>query len=451
MAVIDLRVLGPVEVRVDGTLMNPGGRQQRALLAMLTSDLDRVVPLDRIVDLLWSGEPPDQAVATLQTYVANLRKALEPDRAPRTPAAVLLTQPPGYRLHLDPASIDAGRFELAVKEASATLDENPARSQQLLTEALGWWSGPAYAEFADEVFAVSEANRLNELRSVASEARFDAMLRLGQHQHAVGEIERYTAANGLRERGHALHALALYRSGRQAEALRAIDTARQLLLDELGLDLGRDLQHLEGQILRHDPTLDHRPVAAQTMPSPTPVQQSPAAAAQASEPIEPLVGRDVECAILDALLARSRSGFGSAVLIVGEPGAGKSALAEYLTRRTIEDGGSASWTRCQPGAGLSFGVMRSLASVVETDLPEPVSSMVADLMREMAVDLPNIASGHGRPPSEAQMRVLHGIEQLLRSDLPEDDANSAYALVVDDLQWCDGPSLLALSAAAVPV
>jgi DNA-binding SARP family transcriptional activator len=459
---IDLRVLGPVEVRVDGKLMNPGGRQQRALLAMLASDLDRVVPLDRIVDLLWAGEPPDQAVATLQTYVANLRRALEPRRAPRTPATVLLTQPPGYRLRVDAASLDAGRFEAAVSEAASAADSDPLRAYDLLTEALSWWTGPAYAEFADEVFAIGEANRLNELRLVAAEARFDLLLQLGHHRQTAGEIEQYAASNPFRERAYALHAVALYRSGRQAEALRAIDHARRMLLDDLGLDLGRDLQKLEAQILQQDPALDFR-ARQKTLPPENEAPGTatpPRVAAVSDQPkssgsalptaASPLVGRAAECATLDALLARSQAGFGQAVLVVGEPGAGKSVLAEYLTQRAIAGRGSASWTRCQPGAGLSFGVMRSIASIVEADLPEPVASMVADLMREMAASLPTIASGQERGPSEAQLRVLQGIEQLMRSDLPDNDATTAYAIVVDDLQWCDGPSLLALSAAAVP-
>ncbi|MFE0918958.1 BTAD domain-containing putative transcriptional regulator [Streptomyces nigra] len=247
-----LGVLGPVTAwDADGHTIPLKGPRHRSVLARLVVARGRVVPVSRLVDDLWTN-PPDNAVGALRTFVAALRRALEPDRPPRAPARLLVTDGPGYALRIPADSVDARRFEQAVSDA-ATLPAHEAAVR--LDEALGWWRGPAYAEFADEPWARAEADRLTELRRHALELRAESLLALGQADRAAADLRAHTAEHPWRENAWRLLALALYRTGRQADALDVLRRARTLLADELGVDPGPGLRALEADILRQSPHL----------------------------------------------------------------------------------------------------------------------------------------------------------------------------------------------------
>ena len=241
-------ILGPLEVREGETEIELRGGQQRKLLAILLLHAGEAVSSDRLIDELWHGEPPDTAAKALQGYVSSLRKQLGQESV-ETIAA-------GYRLDMAGADVDARRFEDLVAEAR-NLDRAPAAAK--LREALALWRGPALADFAYEDFAQDEIARLDELRLAANERRIDLDLALGHHDDLVPELEALVRAHPLRERlrGHLM--VALYRAGRQAEALDAYGDARATLLDELGLEPSEELQALQRAILAHDSSLDAPP------------------------------------------------------------------------------------------------------------------------------------------------------------------------------------------------
>ncbi|MDA2804279.1 AfsR/SARP family transcriptional regulator [Nocardiopsis suaedae] len=252
-------VLGPVAAERDGAAVPLKGPRHRAVLAVLLIARRRVVPVDRLVDDLWE-DPPDGAVGAVRTFVAALRRALEPDRPPRTPPRLLVTEGPGYALRTAPGTVDAWRFEDALHEAG---DQPPKRALELLDSALGLWRGPAYADFADEHWTRAERARLNELRLQAVERRADARLALGEAAAAVPDLDAQAAEHPWREETWRLLALALYRSGRQADALAVLRRARSALADALGVDPGPRLRRLEADVLAQDPALD-RPGAARS-------------------------------------------------------------------------------------------------------------------------------------------------------------------------------------------
>ncbi|MFJ8632246.1 BTAD domain-containing putative transcriptional regulator [Streptomyces sp. NPDC093568] len=240
-------VLGPVTAwDADGETIALKGPRHRSVLARLIVARGRVVPVSRLVDDLWT-DPPADAVGAVRTFVAALRRALEPDRPPRTPARLLVTDGPGYALRAAPEAVDAWRFERTVAGAPALpAEEAVAR----LDEALGWWRGPAYAEFAEQPWARTESSRLAELRRHAVELRAESLLALGQADRAAADLRAHAAEHPWRENAWRLLALALYRAGRQADALDVLRRARVLLADDLGIDPGPGLRSLETDILR---------------------------------------------------------------------------------------------------------------------------------------------------------------------------------------------------------
>ena len=260
---MEFRILGPLEV-VDGDrTLEIAGPKQRTLLAALVLHAGRVVAKDRLFEILWGPEPPDGAPATLQSHVSHLRDALEPARQSGG-ASVVSARDPGYLLAADPdREVDAGRFEVAAAQGSRALAAgSPAEAAELLRHALGQWRGEALAEFTFAPFAQADIARLGELRLRALEDRIEADLALGRHADVAGELRRLVAAEPLRERLWSQLMLALYRSGRQADALRAYAELRLVLGEQLGIEPSPALAQLEEAILLQKPHLDWEPPPA---------------------------------------------------------------------------------------------------------------------------------------------------------------------------------------------
>ncbi|MFJ5985981.1 BTAD domain-containing putative transcriptional regulator [Lentzea sp. NPDC092896] len=289
-----------------------GGPKQRAVLARLLVARRRVVPVRMLVADLWE-EPPDGALGTVQTFVGALRKALEPDRPPRTPSSLLVTEGAGYALLAD--DVDAWRFEEMLGGDLSVLDG-----------ALALWRGPAYAEFAEFHWARAEIDRLEELRLVAVERRAEAALALGRAAGVVADLRAHLAEHPWREKAWNLLALALYREGRQGDALAAVRDARHALVENLGVDPGEELRTLEADILAQSPRL---------LPAPE----------------STLVGRTAELALLET--AVPAAGLGIA-LVTGEAGVGKTALATAFAGMLAGRGWRTVWARCQEDAPVAW-------------------------------------------------------------------------------------------------
>jgi DNA-binding SARP family transcriptional activator len=248
---VEFRVLGPLEVTADGQTLRLAGARTRAVLAMLLVHANQVVSSDRLIEELWPGQP--RAADSLQVRLSELRKVLrsagEADR--------LATRPPGYLLRVTPTELDALQFEQLAAEGNAALAAgDAATATQRLDQALRLWRGPALADLDTAPFARAEAGRLEEERLAALESRAEALLNCGRHRDLIAELETLTAAHPLRERFWLQRMLALYRAGRQADALRAYRDLRAVLIADLAIEPGPEVRDLHARILRQDPALD---------------------------------------------------------------------------------------------------------------------------------------------------------------------------------------------------
>lgn len=321
---MDFRILGPLEVEARGHTLPLGGPKQRALLGLLLTQANRVISIDHLSYGLWGDSPPDGGAATIQVHVSQLRKLLEPGRSQGTPYQILASKPPGYFLRVEPEQLDLYRFELLRDKASAELASGDAEAAATtFRQALAEWRGPALADFASEPWALGEAERMNEMRIQALEQRIDADLALGRHADLVGELEALVRNYPLRERMCGQLMLALYRSGRQAEASAAFQLIRQLLVDELGMEPGPDLQKLLKQILNQDPQL--------SVPPPT-HRATPPLQGRLPSPLTRFVGREIELDELRRLLLDSRL-----VSVLGIGGVGKTRLAIEVAGRLAHE------------------------------------------------------------------------------------------------------------------
>ncbi|MGR6965270.1 BTAD domain-containing putative transcriptional regulator [Geodermatophilus sp. URMC 61] len=373
---VEVSVLGSVQATVAGQPAALGGPRQRSVLARLVLAGGHVVSTDRLVEDLWDGEPPPKALAALQVHVSRLRRALEPSVGRRSGATVVVSVAPGYRLQLPREAVDAWRFEDLVARASATGDV--AARRELLERALACWSGPAYAGSGDAAWAAPEVARLEELRLVAVELRADADLALGRAAAVVPELERHLHDHPDREEAVRLLALALYRSGRQGDALTVLRRAREQLAEELGIDPGHGLRDLETAILGQVPALD--------LPGP---RSAPLPAVPAPPP-PPSPGRTAELRRLLDLAA----GGARLVWIAGEAGAGKTTLVEAAAARLREDGWRVVDGRCPevdgaPPAWPWTEITRALgAAPLEEGTAFWLARAVADRLREAAREQP---------------------------------------------------------------
>src|SRR5215208_2033588 len=327
---MDYRILGPLLVTRDAAPVPLGPRRNAVLLALFLLHANEAVSSDRLVDELWGDRLPAHPRKALQLSVLRLRRAVG--------ATVLETRAPGYLLHVRDQELDAWRFERLAAAGRRALGQGEVRrASALLQQALDLWRGPALADVLYEPFALAAAARLEEARLCCLEDRVDADLALGRHAGLAGELEALTALHGTRERLHGQLMLALYRSGRQADALDSYRRARARLIDELGLEPGPGLRSLETAILTHDPRLTWTP--------PSPVTASPNLGGRA------FVGRDRELSTLLTRVDDLRRGNGSVVFLHGEPGIGKTWLAEEGAAQAAGRGARVLIGRCWESAG----------------------------------------------------------------------------------------------------
>jgi predicted ATPase/DNA-binding SARP family transcriptional activator len=348
---IDYRILGSFEVRVGGRLVGLGGEKPRALLAILLLHRNEVVSVDRLVDDLWGESPPETALGTVRAYVSRLRRALDaggtsPSEIPQSafPASpgVLRTQGRGYVLEVAPEEVDLERFRvLAERGRDALAAGSPDDAATVLGEALGIWRGPPLAEFAYESFAQGVIAQLEELHVAALEDRVEAGLALGRSRELVGELRDLVARHPLRDRPHGQLMLALYRSGRQAEALEVYQAFRVQLAEQLGLDPGPRLRALEMQILEQAPSLDLGPPSDHSPSQPAGDDVGPAEQhlgglrqlrAGVPSPQSPMIGRAMDVDVVCRLLQRTDTRL---VTVTGPGGVGKTRLAVAIAQ-TIE-------------------------------------------------------------------------------------------------------------------
>src|SRR4051812_19033307 len=410
---VEVRALGPVEVVVDGSPVDLGPPKQRAVFALLLAGADRVVSVDALTERLWAGEPPPRASASLQAYVSNLRRILEPNPAPGTTATVLVTRAPGYLLRTTEMFVDVREFADRVARADARLAaDDPAGALSDLDDALALWRGEPYADVRDADWADLEVTRLDELRLSAVEQRARALLTLGRPQAALTDLEAQVVTHPLRERSWELLAVALYCCGRQADALHALRSARDRLADELGIDPGPDLQQLEVAILRQDPQLHPAPPAPAAVAASTLTSRGPANDA-------PFVGRTEALASLAEARDSARTGRTTVVLVEGEPGIGKTRLVE----RALESAGMpTAWGRC-PQHEVAPALWPWEQVLAEIGMTADDVAMLLARRSETEYD----AAG-------ARIRLYDAIVRRLADAAP-------LVIVLDDLHWADTASL----------
>ncbi len=427
--VVHFRTLGPLEI-FDGNdrpvaLDSP---RLRAVVCRLLIDPGHVVPADNLVAALWGDDPPAGAAGTVQTYVTRLRRALEPGRQARGAASVLLTRPAGYVISLDDSSLDAAAFATLVRSASEAMTAgDPLSAAAQLATARGLWRGRPFHDVADEEWARPAVARLEQLHTTALELQAEAWLALGDHGAAIGELERHVRDHPLHERFWGQLVTALYRSGRQADALRAYGRCREILRDELGVNPSPELQALERAVLAHDPVLRlTRPTAPVTTDAPP--APSPAAPAVGGAIVRPFVGRAAEQALLRETLSGAVAGRGRIIVIEGEAGIGKTRLAEAMVDQATANGMAVTWTTCLDEIGAPplwpwLQILQQLGAGPED-----------------AVD----AAAAGTRPATTEpgddSALFHELARVV-DELVAVAQRRPLVAIIDDMQWADQASL----------
>jgi DNA-binding SARP family transcriptional activator len=399
---MEFRILGPLEVWNEGVEVSLGGPKPRALVAALLLHPNEVVSADRLIDDLWGEDSPERAAAALRVNVSRVRKALPPN--------VLATKSPGYILRLEPDSLDLHRFERLVDEGRSFLGRGRARdAAERLGEALSLWRGPPLADFTYESFAQTAIARLEEVRLAAVELRIEADLAFGRHDELVAELEALVAEHPLRERLRSYLMTALYRSGRQAEALATYQNARRALVDELGIEPNAALQELERAILRQDPSLD-----LETPPT--------------------VVPKAAERSILVAIATDASI---SAALAVGEPLAREPARVLILARLVSDAAelpAASAWLEERRSELEARGLRARAAAFTSIKHGEDLGRLAAELDVELVlVDAPDELLVEGLPDRELS---------TILAETPCD-----VALLVRRAQTPEGPVLVPFGGA----
>ena len=442
---MDVRVFGPLQAIVDGRPVPLGGVKPRALLAMLALNAGATVSSERLIEGLWGEQEPATATKLVQVYVSQLRKAL----AASGDGAEIVTRGRGYELRLGSGDVDARRFERLIAQAAPR-------------EAMALWRGPPLDDMAGEPFAAAEIRRLEELRLGALELAIERDLAAGRHREVIGELETLVAEEPLRERLHAQRMLALYRSGRQADALEGYRHARARLVDEIGVEPGPELRRLHDAILRQDPSLEPPPAEAVEPRPPEldagtpPVGVSaarrlavPAGRAAAESARGAFVGREPELAELIGGFDDACAGHGRLFLLVGEPGIGKSRLADELSAHARTRGARVLVGRCWEAGGapaywpwvhsLRTYVRESETAVLRAQLGAGATELT-QLLPELRRHFPDLTKSPEQDPEGARFRLFDATTEFLRNAAED----QPILLVLDDLHAADAPSLLLL-------
>jgi DNA-binding SARP family transcriptional activator len=445
---IRISLLGPVQISVgDGPVSVPGAKLA-ALVAALALAVPHAVSGERLIEEIWGDVAPGNPTNALQAQVSQLRRQLG--------ATAVVRQGAGYALAADPDDVDALRFEVLVRAARDHADRHEHRAAaEGFAAALATVRGAPLEDLLDHRFAREAATRLGELVLVAHEGRADAELAAGRHSDAVVALSALVRDHPLHERFHAQLMLALYRSGRQADALRAYRDARALLIEELGVEPGPELRELERAVLAHDPTLAsparaEAPVLAAPDRAGADTAAGGAGSAAPSRRRAPIVGRDLELSVLRTDLDAACAGSGRVALVGGEPGIGKSRLAEELADAAAAQGAVVVWGRCYEGRGAPAfwpwtQVVQSLLVAVDDDL---LRRALGAGLGDIALVVPEVKElvDHVEPPPQvdpesARFRFFEAIARFLRRlavDRP-------LLVVLDDLHWADGASLQLLT------
>ena len=336
-------LLGPVSARVGDAELPLGGFKQRAVFALLALHAGHVVPLDRLVEELWSDEPPARATLVLQSYVSRLRRVLANARDGGGQVPAIESRPPGWLLTLAPEHVDATRFSALVGHARRLLStgdpDDAARASEHLSQGLDLWVGEALSDLESLPFAREEAARLHDLRLSAIELRLEAMLALGEADTVAHEARRLVTASPLRERAWCALMLGLYRAGRQAEALAAAAQLRRTLADELGLDPSPEVRTLEEGILRQDPAL-RSAVAGRAVPRQPARRLEPPLSRAAAPPGSDLLGREEALALIEEAAAAAAAGHGRLLVVPAPAGLGKSSILRVVGELVTSTGGA---------------------------------------------------------------------------------------------------------------
>src|SRR4051812_2036122 len=423
---MDFKILGPLEADDGTAALELGPPRQRALLARLLLDAGRAVPLDRLLDDLWGEDPPDSAVKMIQIYVSQLRKVL--------PEGTVRTQGRGYLLALQDAGLDLARFEaLRTEGREALARDDPAAAGERLRDALAMWRGPALAEF-DEPFALADGARLEELRVSCLEERVEADLAAGEHPDLAGELEALVARHPLRERPHRQLMLALYRTGRQADALAVYRVFRARLDEELGLEPSEAMRELEHSMLRQDAALAGAPRAAREPPR-----------RQRAAPRPP--GRGVELDELQRAVEEAAKGTRRTLFVSGEPGIGKTTLVDaFLGELGDAQVGRGQCLEHRGAAEPYLPVLDALADLAAGPAADAVVAVLAARAPTWLAQLPWLpgadAQAHatGATPDRMLREIIGALEALARAGM--------VVLVLEDLQWSDAATLDLLGALA---
>lgn len=428
-AMLSFSVLGPLAVARGDELLDLGHPKQRAVLALLVMHANTPRTADRIIDDLWGERPPRSATATLQAYVSNLRRVLEPDRPVRAPATVLTSTNGGYQLNAEPTTLDHVRFASAVQHAVGLADTDPAAARTIIVEALALWRGQAYADFQYEAFAENEISRLDELRNTAVETRIACDLELGRASELVPELDALVQRYPMRERLRLHQMTALYRAGRQTDALASYEAYADQLREHLGLDPSRALSDLHLAVLEHDPKLlasspPHRSTA------------TPAAAASVGPPH--VVGREDEHRMFDEALVDAAGGVGSILLLDGEAGVGKTRLLERLYHRASTERMVTAFARCvEVGGTPPFWPWAQLVRQLDPDI---VASAAGAYGAQLGPLLPPDERRES-DESSSLFNVAAGLTTAFRTL----GVDSPVVLFLDDLYSSDPDSLSLLT------
>ena len=432
--VVDFRILGPVEVFSGGRRVAIAGRRTRVLLAMLLVWRNQTVSLDAVIDGLWPQGPPSSAKSSLHAHVSRLRSALAA-AGPLAGGERIKRRPPGYELRTLDGEVDADRFERMLAVAEADLqDQRFAGAAAALRDAVTLVRGPVLGECRDDAFAQAEVARLEAMTVRAVERRVDADLALGRHAALAGELEGLVAAHPLQERFREQLMLALYRSGRQADALAAYQNAHRVLAEELGLVPGPGLRSLEAAILQQDPAIDYAPPGPGT---------GPAAGSRL-----PFVGRERARQVLDTAWRRARSGERQLVVVEGDSGIGKTRLATEAAAAAGSGGGEILLGRVADDALVPFfpfvEALSPHAARLGSDrlqsITGPAAPYLAELLPGLPVPRPPGQPGEaGAPASSHRYLMFEAVVALLTAIA----GPAGAVLILDDLHQAD-PSTMQL-------